>query len=107
MNPELLTVALLAGAANWAFRTLPTRFGAPGGAADGLVARFLAAVGPAAICTLFVASLLPALRALPMDAIPLVAGVGAVLATFVATRSVAAGTFAGAIAFGLATWAAG
>lgn len=107
MNPELLAVALLAGAANWAFRYLPTRFGAPGGAGDGPVARFLAAVGPAAICTLFVASLLPALTALPAGAIPLAAGVGAVLAAFAATRSVAAGTFAGAIAFGLATWATG
>jgi Branched-chain amino acid transport protein (AzlD) len=107
MTPEVLTIALMAGAANWAFRYLPTRFDAFGGAGDGLVARFLAAVGPAAICTLFVASLLPALMALPAGAVPLIAGVCGVLAAFAATRSVAAATFAGALAVGLATWATG
>jgi len=105
MNPELLTIALLAGAANWAFRYLPTRFGAVEAAGDGLIARFLAAVGPAAICTLFVASLLPGLLALPAGALAMAAGVGAVVAAFAATRSVAACTFAGAFAYGLATWA--
>lgn len=107
MNSELLTIAVLAGLANWAFRYLPIRFGSVWGGGDSRVSRFLAAVGPAAICTLFVASLLPDLAALPSGSVPMVAGVVAVLAAFGATRSVAAATFAGAFAVSLATWAAG
>lgn len=107
MSLDILVIALLAGAANWGFRYLPLRLGGAGGLGDGVVARFLAAAGPAAICTLFVASVLPALMELPDGALALTAGVGAVVAVYLASKSVAAATFAGAIAYGLAVWVTG
>ena len=105
MNTDLLIIAVMAGVANWAFRYLPMRFNPSSGQPDSVVSRLLAATGPAAICTLFVASILPALMAMPKDAGALVAGLVAVVATFAATRSVAGATFAGAIAYAGAFWA--
>jgi hypothetical protein len=105
MNPDLLAVAVLAGVANWAFRFLPMRLNPSASHPDSLLSRLLAATGPAAICTLFVASILPGVMALPKDAGALAAGLIAVCAIFVATRSVAGATFAGAIAYGGMFWA--
>ena len=105
MNPDLLTVALLAGAANWAFRVLPVRMKPADLAPNGAAARFLAATGPAAIGTLFVASILPALTTVPSGLVPLILGTLAVIAVFAARRSVVAATVAGAVAHGLAVWA--
>lgn len=102
MNGDLVLMALLAGAANWAFRALPTlllrREPHPGG----MAARFLAATGPAAIATLVVASVLPQLWPAPKDLLPLAAGVLATVAGFWPRRSVVAGTLCGAAAYGLA-----
>lgn len=104
MNADLVLVAVLAGAANWAFRALPTillrREPQPGG----LAARFLAATGPAAIATLFVASILPQVWPEPRDTIPLLAGSVATVLAFWPRRSVVAGTLVGAAAYGLAFW---
>ncbi len=107
MNLDILIIALMAGVANWAFRFLPLRFDLSAGHPDGLMSRFLAATGPAAICTLFVASILPGLKVLPKDAGALVAGLTAVCAAFAVFRSVAGATFAGAAAYALAFWALG
>jgi Branched-chain amino acid transport protein (AzlD) len=105
MTWELLSLALLAGAANWAFRVLPTMARtdrlAPGGWAE----RFLAATGPAAIATLFVAALLPMVVADLRGVAPVLVGVAAVLATYLARRSVVLATLAGALAHGLVVWA--
>jgi hypothetical protein len=102
MSGDLVLMAVLAGAANWAFRALPTllmrREPHPGGVA----ARFLAATGPAAIATLVVASVLPQLWPVPRDLLPLAAGVAATLAGFWPRRSVVAGTLCGAAAYGAA-----
>lgn len=102
MNTELLAVAVLAGVANWAFRVLPTLTRADRLTPGGLLERFLSATGPAAIATLFVAAILPELSAEATRLVPLVAGVLAVLATWVATRSVVAATLAGAVVNGAA-----
>ena len=67
MNTDLLVVAVLAGLANYAFRVFPTRMGSTALPQTGPLARFLAATGPAAIATLFVASILPALSFVPRD----------------------------------------
>jgi Branched-chain amino acid transport protein (AzlD) len=107
MNTDLLILAVLAGAANWVFRFLPTKVDLAAMAPDGLLARFLAATGPAAICTLFVASILPAVQSLPKDASALVAGLALVCATFVATRSISGATIAGSVGYGLVFWALG
>jgi Branched-chain amino acid transport protein (AzlD) len=105
MNHDLLIVALLAGAANWAFRVLPTKLPLADARPGGLLARFLAATGPAAIATLFVASILPWLAPVPTDILPLFLGTGAVLAIFFARRSVVGATLAGSLTYGLAIWA--
>lgn len=107
MNTDLLTVALLAGAANWAFRVLPTLARTDRRAPGGWLERFLAATGPAAIATLFIAAILPALSADLRALAPVVVGVAAVLAIYGARRSVVAATLAGALAHGLAVWALG
>ncbi|MGL4234996.1 AzlD domain-containing protein [Tabrizicola sp.] len=105
MNTDLMIVALMAGAANWAFRVLPTRMKPADLPPDGIMARFLAATGPAAIGTLFVASILPALSLVPSELVPLVTGTLAVIAVFATRRSVVASTLAGALVHGLTVWA--
>lgn len=97
MSGEVLVLALIVGAANWAFRYLPIRFGLGSGQADGLMARFLAAVGPAAIATLFVAAALP--FAVEGELAAPVAGTVAVVAVWVWRRSVVGATLAGAVAY--------
>ncbi|MGA0541830.1 AzlD domain-containing protein [Neotabrizicola sp. VNH66] len=102
MSLALLAMAVLAGAANWMFRVLPTvllrRDPQPGG----LLSRFLASTGPAAIATLCVASVLPQLYPVPRDGLPLAAGVAATVAAFLPRRSVVLATLAGSAAYGLA-----
>lgn len=100
MNVEVLLLALVVGAANWGFRYLPIRFGLGSGAEGGLLARFLAAVGPAAIATLFVASSLPFVQAGAVAA-PL-AGTAGVVAVWLWRRSVVLATLAGAVAYAAA-----
>ncbi len=107
MNWDLLTVALLAGAANWAFRALPVITRSDRMAAGGWLERFLSATGPAAIATLFVAAILPALTPDLRALLPVIVGTVAVLATYATRRSVVLATLAGALAHGLATWALG
>lgn len=107
MNTELLTIALLAGAANWAFRALPVLLRTDRMAAGGWLERFLSATGPAAIATLFIASILPALIPDLVRLLPLITGILAVLGAYVATRSVVAATLAGAFAHGATVWMIG
>lgn len=97
MSVEVLVLALIVGAANWGFRYLPIRFGLGSGAEGGMLARFLAAVGPAAIATLFVASSLPFVQGGEVLAPAL--GSGAVVAVWLWRRSVVLATLAGALAY--------
>ena len=77
MRAELLTLALIVGGFTWAFRFFPTKLDVSAMKPDGVLARFLASTGPAAIATLFVASVLPMLQqGLP---VPLIAGTAVVL----------------------------
>lgn len=101
MTADILVIAVLAGAANWVFRVVPTRMDFAVFPPGGRLARFLAATGPAAICTLFVASILPELYPVPPHIVSLTFGLGTVGATFAAFRSVAGATLAGAVAYGL------
>src|SRR5699024_8834179 len=78
----IFLMAVLTGVATWAFRALPTMLMRSEPKPGGLLARFLAATGPAAIATLFVASILPQLMPVPRDVLPLVAGVAATVAAF-------------------------
>jgi hypothetical protein len=102
MRSEILILALLVGASNWAFRYWPTRLDLSGRPRDGLLARFLAATGPAAIATLFVASVMPWLHGgVPF---PLIAGTIVVVLVFALSRSVVAATLVGSMSYGLAVW---
>ena len=107
MNTDLLIVAGLAGAANWAFRVLPMRMKPRDLPPDGIMARFLAATGPAAIATLFVASVLPAVYPVPKDLVALGVGILTVVGVFLARRSVVAATLSGAAVYGVTVWALG
>jgi branched-subunit amino acid transport protein len=107
MNLDLLTVALLAGAANWAFRALPILARTDRLATGGWLERFLSATGPAAIATLFVAAILPALTPDLLRLLPVVTGTLAVLAMWVARRSVVLATLGGAVAHGCTVWLLG
>ncbi len=100
MNPDILILALIVGAANWVFRYGPMRLDLGARAGTGPLARFLSATGPAAIATLVVASVLPMAGDLALAG-PLVAGTMAVLAVWVWRRSVVLATLAGSLAYGL------
>jgi branched-subunit amino acid transport protein len=102
MNGDLVLLAVLAGAANWAFRALPVLLMKGEARPGGAMARFLAATGPAAIATLFVASVLPQVWPAQREILPLCAGVAATIAGFWPRRSVVTGTIAGAVAYGTA-----
>jgi hypothetical protein len=104
MNWDLMAVALVAGLANWAFRVLPTLARTDRLTPGSLLERFLQATGPAAIGTLFVASILPSLTVDPATLIPVVAGVAGVLAVYLVSRSVVAATLAGAVLHGAVVW---
>ena len=107
MNWDLVAIALLAGAANWAFRVLPTLARTDRLAPGGRLERFLSATGPAAIATLFVAAILPGLSDGFAAQAPTVTGVLAVLGVWAALRSVVGATLAGAVAYGLTVWLLG
>lgn len=104
MRTEILILALAVGLCNWAFRYFPTRAKLAELPPGARLSRFLAATGPAAIGTLFVASALPYARHLSATSlVPLTAGVGLVCAIFALSRSVVLATVAGAAAYGVAT----
>jgi branched-subunit amino acid transport protein AzlD len=104
MRLELVLLAVTVGLATWAFRFVPTKLNLSRTDADGLLRRFLIATGPAAIATLFTASVLPMIELdLGGDA-PLVLGIGAVVAVYLVRPSVVLSTLAGALAYGLAVF---
>lgn len=102
MRLEILALALIVGVCTWAFRFFPTKADLSGMKPDGILARFLASTGPAAIATLFVASLIPMVKA--GAPLPLIAGTAAVLAVYAARHSVVLATLAGSVGYGLAVW---
>lgn len=102
MTGDLVLMAVLAGAANWGFRALPTMLLKREPHPEGAAARFLSATGPAAIATLVVASVLPQVGGGLRELVPLAAGTLATVLAFLPRRSVVAGTLAGAAAYGAA-----
>ena len=107
MRWELLTVALLAGVANWCFRALPILARTGRATAGGWLGRFLSATGPAAIGTLFVASILPSQTLDLGRLLPVIVGTFAVFAVWFTRKSVVLATLAGAFAHGLTVWLLG
>lgn len=103
MRSEVLLLALITGVCTWGFRYLPLRMDLSDLKPDSLAGRFLAATGPAAIATLFVAEVMPYLQQPLVSQAPLVLGTLAVLAAFAASRSAVLATMAGAVVYGLGT----
>ncbi len=101
MRPELLTLALIVGAFTYAFRFLPTRADLTRLGERGPLSRFLSSTGPAAISTLFTASIFPSLSGTWAANAPVFAGIIAVLATTWASRSVVLSALAGSAAYGV------
>jgi hypothetical protein len=107
MNWELLTVACMAGVANWCFRALPILAHTGRTSASGWLGRFLSSTGTAAIGTLFIAAILPALTPDLARLMPVITGTLAVLGVYLARKSVVLATLAGAFAHGLTVWMIG
>ncbi|MBU1174802.1 MAG: AzlD domain-containing protein [Alphaproteobacteria bacterium] len=105
MRPELILLAVVVGLFTWTFRFVPTRLKLSRTDADTFLRRFLVATGPAAIATLFVASVLPLAKPDIAEIAPLALGILAVLAAHLVRPSVVLSTLAGALAYGLATLA--
>jgi branched-subunit amino acid transport protein len=100
MRADVLELALIAGVLTYLWRYLPLRANLADMAQGGLLARFLAATGPAAIATLFVAEMLPLVQAAPAVQVRALAGVLTVLLAYGWQRSVVVATLAGALACG-------
>ena len=101
MRGDVLTLALIVGAFTWAFRYLPLRADLTDLNPKGPLARFLAATGPAAIATLFVAEVIALLPAPLASQSSLVIGTLTVVSVFAWRRSVVLATLAGSAAYGL------
>lgn len=101
MRGEVLALCLIAGGLTYLWRWLPIRFDLGGMGTRGWVARFLASTGPAAIATLFVAEVMPLVRAAGPEMVHGAAGTLAVVAVWVWRRSVVGATLAGALAAGV------
>lgn len=104
MNWELFTIAALAGAATWAFRALPIMLHREAPLTCWWLERGLAAMGPAAIATLFAASLLPLVSPDIAQLLPVIGGTLAVVGVYLLRPSVVLATLAGAVAHGAVVW---
>jgi branched-subunit amino acid transport protein AzlD len=102
VSVEVLALCLLAGAANYAFRVLPMHLPLFRNPPQGAFGRFLTATGPAAIATLTAASLWPMAAADAARAVPLAAGIAAVLGLWLWRRSVVLATLGGPVAYAAA-----
>jgi branched-subunit amino acid transport protein len=102
MRTDLLLVALIVGGGTWLFRFLPTRLQRRSQARDGRLAHSLESIGPAAIATLFVASVLPDLVATAAHRPLVLVGSAVTVLAFLSKRNVILATLAGAAAYGAA-----
>ncbi|MGV8987962.1 MAG: AzlD domain-containing protein [Cypionkella sp.] len=100
MRAEVLELALIAGVLTYLWRYLPLRANLSDMTPGGILARFLAATGPAAIATLFVAEMMPLLHATLPQQGRIGVGVITVLLAYYWRRSVVFATLAGAVACG-------
>ena len=101
LRAEVLILCLIVGAFTYGFRLVPTRLDLSKLNPVGPLSRFLSSTGPAAIATLFVASILPSVQGAWQAQLPLGAGVLSVLIGYGSTRSVVVATLLGSFAYGL------
>ncbi len=102
MRGDVLIVALVVGLGTWLFRFLPTRFRGRTNVGSHRIAGAMESIGPAAISTLLVASLLPDLSSGAAERPLILAGCLATAFVFALKRNVVLATLAGAAAYGAA-----
>lgn len=102
MRTDLVIVAVVVGLGTWLFRFLPTRLRGMSEVRSTRLTRALESIGPAAIVTLFIASVLPDLAGGTQDLLPFLIGCIATVIAFLIKRNVGLATMAGALAYGVA-----
>lgn len=100
MNTDLIIVAGVVGLGTWLFRFLPTRLRRS--SANVRLTGAMEGIGPAAIATLCIASVLPELAPGAPDRSIVLLGCAATGLAFAAKRNVVLATLAGALAYGIA-----
>lgn len=102
MRTELVLVALIVGLGTWLFRFLPTRLGGRPGLRSPRLTAAMESIGPAAIATLFIASVLPGLAPGAGGRALILIGCAATLLAFRIRRNIVLATMAGTVAYGVA-----
>lgn len=102
MSADLVILAVVTGIGTYLFRFLPTRLPLGNAEGRGFWAVFFGSIGAAAIATLFVASILPALRSADATMACTLVGSLATIGAYLWRRNVVLATMAGAAAYGLA-----
>lgn len=101
MSGELLIVTVVVGVGTWLFRFLPTRWGGLAAARNPRVAMAMESIGPAAIATLFVASVLPEVSGEFGRVLPVLGGCAATVLAWRVRRDVLLATVVGTVAYGV------
>jgi branched-subunit amino acid transport protein AzlD len=101
MRADLVIVALVVGIGTWLFRFLPTRLRGLADLQNPRLTRAMESVGPAAIATLFIASVLPAVSTAGERPLVLI-GCAATVLAFSIRRNVVLATLIGTLAYGVA-----
>jgi branched-subunit amino acid transport protein AzlD len=102
MRAELVIVAVVVGLGTWLFRFLPTRLRGMSGERNPHLTRVMESIGPAAIVTLFIASVLPELASGTQDRALILIGCAATVLAFRVKRNIVVATVAGTVAYGVA-----
>jgi branched-subunit amino acid transport protein AzlD len=101
MRTDLVIVALVVGLGTWLFRFLPTRLRDLADLRNPRLTRAMESIGPAAIATLFIASVLPGIAAGEERPLVLI-GCAATVIAFGIRRNVVLATLIGTLAYGVA-----
>jgi branched-subunit amino acid transport protein AzlD len=110
IRTEVILLVCVVGLFNWGFRAVPTQIKFAGLKPNGIAQRFFAAIGSAAIASLFAVAVLPILDFQGMDAqsraqfAPALTGLVVIVIVFWRTRSVAISTFLGTLFYALVFW---
>lgn len=102
MRTELVIVAVVVGVGTWLFRFLPTRLRGIPEVRSPRLTRAMESIGPAAIATLFIASVLPDLIPGAQDRSLILIGCATTALAFLLKRNIVLATMAGTVAYGVA-----
>lgn len=102
MRIDLVLVAVVVGLGTWLFRFLPTRLRGRSGVRSPRLTQAMESIGPAAIVTLFLASIVPDLGPGAPHRVLVVIGCATTVLAFWIKRNVVLATMAGTAAYGVA-----